>query len=214
MTLSKFEKRSLFISSSFMPKNLFYESSFTIQCILSNIIKVTTLVKTCATRFSFIDEKFMEIVCKILKIQPQCLTKSKLIERFDNRIAKRITHAIYSTLSIENHNKSFILLLIIKLEQYSMILGRLWIKKHVVLLDIINNFITFFLRYCTHLGASLFSISLNPKETKIMFKDKHEDIVLNHILKKRSDKSLDDFLGIIQKLSNKKRQLMNIFKQK
>lgn len=49
---------------------------------------------------------------------------------------------------------------------------------------------------------------------KIISKAKYEDIVLNHMLKKGSDKSLDDFLGITQNLSNKKRYLINVSKWK
>ena len=41
-----------------------------------------------------------------------------------------------------------------------MILGRLWMKKHGVLLDIINNSITFFPRYCKHFEALLSLIPL------------------------------------------------------
>lgn len=48
----------------------------------------------------------------------------------------------------------------------------------------------------------------------MIFKAKYKDIVLNKILKKRFDKNLDNFLNIIQKLSNKKKRLINIFNQK
>ena len=62
-----------------MPKNSFYKCFLTIQCTLGNKIKVTTLVDPCAAGFGFINEKFIKIVCKKLEIQPQCLTKPKLI---------------------------------------------------------------------------------------------------------------------------------------
>ena len=62
-----------------MPKDLFYESLFTIQYILENKIIATTLANTCATRYGFIDEKFAEIVYQILEIEPQCLIKPKQI---------------------------------------------------------------------------------------------------------------------------------------
>lgn len=41
---------------------------------------------------------------------------------------------------------------------------------------------------------------------------KYKDIVLNHILKKSSNKNLDNFLSNIQKLLDKKNQLINISK--
>lgn len=106
-----------------MLENLFYESLSIIQCILRNKNKTTTLVNTYATKFGFIDKKFMKIVCKTPKIQLQCLPKLKLISGFDSRVAKFITDAIYPTLSMRNHSKSLAFLLIIKLKQYFMILG-------------------------------------------------------------------------------------------
>ena len=95
-----------------MPKNLFCESSFTIQCILRNKVKATTLADTCATRYGFINEEFLETVCQILEIEPQCLIKHKQKQRFDGRTAKSITYTIYHTLTVGTHTESFILLLI------------------------------------------------------------------------------------------------------
>ena len=115
---------NLFISSSFMPKNLFYKSFLTIQCILGNKIKATILIDTCATRFGFINEKFAEIVYKKLEIQPQRLTKPKPIQRFDNKVAYPVTYAIYLMLFVENYIKSLAPLLITKLGYHSIILGR------------------------------------------------------------------------------------------
>ena len=150
-----------------MPKNLFCENPLTIQCTLGNKIKVTILIDTCATRFGFIDKKFAEIVCKKLEIQPQCLTKPKPIQRFDGRAARPVTHAIYPTLSVGNHIESLAPLLITKLGQHPMILGRPWMKKHGVLLDMIHDSITFSPGFCTHLGTSLSPIPPKPiEETK------------------------------------------------
>ncbi len=63
-----------------MPKNLFYKNPLIIQCILGNKIKAAILVDTYAIGFGFIDKKFVEIVCKKLEIQYQCLTKPKPIQ--------------------------------------------------------------------------------------------------------------------------------------
>ena len=106
-----------------MPEDLFCKSPLTIQCILGSKIKETILVHIYATGFGFIDKKFAEILCKKLEIQPQCLTKPKPIQGFDNRAAQPVTHAIYPTLSVENHIKSLVFLLITKLGQHLMILG-------------------------------------------------------------------------------------------
>lgn len=82
---------------------------------LDNKIYVKTLIDMCATRSGFIDKKFAKIVCKKLEIQPQRLTKPKLIQGFDSRAAKPITHAIYPMLSLGKHTESLALLLITKL---------------------------------------------------------------------------------------------------
>ena len=112
----------MFVSLLFMLEDLFYKSFLTIQCILSNKIKTTTLVDTCPTGFGFINKKFAEIVYTRLEIQLPCLTKLKPIQAFDGRAAWPKTHAIYFILSIENYNKSLALLLITSLGQHSMIL--------------------------------------------------------------------------------------------
>ena len=106
-----------------MPKNLFCESLFTIQCTLGNKIRATTLADTCATGYGFIDEEFAETVCQVLEIEPQCLVKSKQIQGFNGRAAKLITHAIYPILIVGDHTESLALLLITKLGNHPMILG-------------------------------------------------------------------------------------------
>ena len=51
-----------------MSKDLFYESSFTVQCILGNKINAIILVDTYAIRYGFIDGKFTEIIYQTLKM--------------------------------------------------------------------------------------------------------------------------------------------------
>ena len=93
------------------------------QCILENKIRDTTLVDTCATGYGFINEKFAETVCQVLEIELQRLIQLKQIQEFDGRAAKRITHAIYPTLTAGAHTESFAPLLITKLRNHFMILG-------------------------------------------------------------------------------------------
>lgn len=89
------------------------------------------------------------------------------------------------------------LLLISKLGQYPIILCHLWIKKYEVLLDIINNFIIFLLKYYIHYDTSLFFILLKAKRIKTNLEIKHKDKVLNYILIRRLDKNIYSFLRII-----------------
>ena len=97
-----------------------------------------------------------------------------------------------------------------------MILGRFWMKKHVVLLDMIYNFITFFLGFYTYLVTFLSPIlSKLIKEIKKISKAKRQqDITLNRILKKDSIEKLDGFLKTTKKIVKKKERLANAFKQK
>lgn len=57
------QEKNLFVLLLFMPEDFIYKSSFTVQCEIGNKISEIILVDTCATRYSFIDEKFTEIVC-------------------------------------------------------------------------------------------------------------------------------------------------------
>ena len=87
-------------------------------------------------------------------------------------------------------------------------------KKHGILLDMINDFIIFSLGYYTHLGAPLFPIPPKPEGTEIIPKARQQDIFLNRILKRGLDENLDDFMKTPQKISNKKRRLISASKQK
>ena len=69
-----------------------------------------------------------------------------------------------------------------------MIFGYPWMKRYGILLDIINNSIIFFLRYCMYLGVLLFPIFLKQEKTKTIFKARKQDIFPNRILKKGSSR--------------------------
>lgn len=58
-------------------------------------------------------------------------------------------------LFIGNYIKNLVFFHITKQRQYYMILGRPWVKKHKVLLDIVKYTILFSLRYYLHLSAFL-----------------------------------------------------------
>lgn len=73
------KKKSLIISLFFILKDLFYKNSFGLQYTLRNKIMATLLVNIYATRYSFINKKFVEIVYQVFEIEPQCLTKPKQI---------------------------------------------------------------------------------------------------------------------------------------
>ena len=173
----------------------------------------TTLVDTCATGYGFIDEEFAETVCQDLEIEPQRLIKPKQIQGFDGRAAKPITHAIYPTLTVGTHTESLAPLLITKLRNHPMILGRPWMKKHGVIIDMTNNSLAFWPGHCTHIGAtSLLSPPSLPTETAAVRIE--EDITPRKMIKRGSKEDITDFLQTPNKLSSKKKRQINKSKRK
>ena len=85
---------------------------------------VKILADTCTTRYGFIDEKFEEKVCQVLELLSQRLIKPKQIQRFDNRAAKLITHAIDQTLTISIYTENVAPLVSTKLRNYPITLGQ------------------------------------------------------------------------------------------
>lgn len=73
-------------------------------------------------------------------------------------------------------------------------------NKHKVLFNIINNSITFFLRYYTHPGALSFPVlTISTKKTKIIPIVTHQDVFSNQILKKGLPEKIDNFLKTPEK---------------
>ena len=114
----------------------------------------TILADTCATGYGFIEEEFAETVCQVLEIELQRLIKPKQIQGFDGRADKPITHAIYPTPTVGTYTESLTPLLIIKLGNHPMILGRPWMKKHGIIIDMTNNSLAFWLGHYTHIGVT------------------------------------------------------------
>ncbi len=85
-----------------------------------------------------------------------------------------------------------------------MIFGCPWIKKHGVLLDMINNCILFSLEYCSHLKVFLVPIPTMPTaEIEIISIATQQNILPNQILKRGLAEKIDNFLKILEKISKK-----------
>ena len=96
-----------------------------------------------------------------------------------------------------------------------MIFGCPWIKKQRVLLDIINDCISFSPEYYSYPGAPLVPILTMPiAETEIISMATQQDILPNQILKKSLIEKIDDFLKIPEKISDKQKWLINVSKRK
>ena len=72
-------------------------------------------------------------------------------------------------------------------------------KKHKVLLNIINDFITFLLIYYTNPKALSFSVFTMPiRDTKIIPMALQKDVLPNQSLKKSLVKKIDKFSTILK----------------
>ena len=91
-------------------------------------------------------------ICKVLQILFMKLAKLKSIKRFNGRPAKPITHMIYPTLTVQGHTKLLVLLLMTQLGQHLIILGKSWICRYSVILDMSCNKLGFWPDHCEHSG--------------------------------------------------------------
>lgn len=107
--------------------NLFTDKALVILCILRSKkqIQLIFLLDTSAIGIAFIDEAITCTVCKKLEIFFIKLAKSKPFKKFDSRLVIPITHAIYPILTMQNYIKQLALMLMTKLGQYLIILGKL-----------------------------------------------------------------------------------------
>ena len=105
----------------------FVKRSLIISCILffdNNQHKLETLIDIDAIEYAFIDRQIAQLVCDMLHMKSVSLLKSKSLIEFDDRHASSITHVIYLKLTIELHFELTALLLIIDLNNHSIILEK------------------------------------------------------------------------------------------
>jgi hypothetical protein len=104
---------------------LFDDKSVIVNCILESEYKTRAMIDNDCTDYSFIDTDVAHQVCEVLKISLLKLNKSREVKSYDERRDKNITHAIYSSMTIQNYIKSSISMMIIKFDQHSIILRKL-----------------------------------------------------------------------------------------
>jgi len=129
VTSIKDAMEDVLISSTTSSSNDFFASEpLTTECVLSSneiSYSLKSLIDTEAAGYSFIDELTAQNVCDHLQIESLSLTKPKSIRGFDDHYAKKlITHAIYPNLTVQDHMKRFAPMLITRLSQHQMILGK------------------------------------------------------------------------------------------
>jgi len=167
VTFIKDMMKDVLISSTTSSSNdLFVSKSLTTECVLSSneiSYSLKSLIDTEAADYSFIDELIAQNVCDHLQIKSLSLIKLKSIREFDDHYAKKlITHAIYSNLTVQDHMKRFISMLITRLNQHQMILEKTWMNKTEITIDMRNDCLQFS-DSKTHIDASSISLSVIKK---------------------------------------------------
>ncbi len=167
MTFIKDAMKDVLISSTTSSSDDFFVlKSLTTECVLFSdeiSYSLKSLIDTEAADYSFIDELIAQNVCDHLQIESLSLIKLKSIRRFDDHYAKKfITHAIYSNLTVQDHMKRFVFMLITRLSQHQMILEKTWMNKIEVTIDMRNDHLQFS-DSKSHINASSISLSVIKK---------------------------------------------------
>jgi hypothetical protein len=106
--------------------SLFDDKSVIVECTLEldNEYIIKAMINNDCTDYSFIDTDIAQQVCEALEISFFKLNKLREVKSYDERRNKDIIHAIYSFMIIQNHIESSISMMIIKLDQHSIILSK------------------------------------------------------------------------------------------
>jgi len=109
--------------------DLFDFKSFIVDIILNSLKKIfrfLALIDTEVNDMTFIIESLMSELCECFDIQSILLSKSKLIQLYDEiSDQKLITHALYTLIMIQEHKNEMMLLLITRLDQHKIIIENL-----------------------------------------------------------------------------------------
>jgi hypothetical protein len=102
---------------------LFDDKSVIVDCILDfkDEYRIKAMIDNECIDYSFIDIDIAHKVCESLKIEFLQLNKLREVKNYDERRNKNIIHVIYSFMIIQNHTENCILMMIIKLDQHSII---------------------------------------------------------------------------------------------
>jgi len=126
-----------------MSDDSFDFKSFTVDVILNSLEKIFrsfALINTEVTDMIFIDESLMSELCECFDIQSISLSKSKSIRSYDEiSDRKSITHALYTSIMIQEHKNKMMFLLITCLDQHKIIIENLWLKRNQILINSAND---------------------------------------------------------------------------
>jgi hypothetical protein len=106
--------------------SFFDDKSIIVECILEldNEYNIKAMIDNDCIDYSFIDIDIAHRVCEVLNISSSKLNKSREVKKYDERRNKNIIHVIYSFMTIQDHTKNSIFMMIIKLDQHFIILKK------------------------------------------------------------------------------------------
>ncbi len=180
-TESEFKSKKLVISSTIIEvkiislynldeillKDNYFDKLFLIDALLisqNESFSLCSLIDSDSAVYTIIHINLVDRVCKELKIQSISLTKEKLIKEYDEKISKKtIIHKILSNLIIESHKKLTVSMLIADINHHEVILGKSWMNKNEILLNMQIDVIVFLNQLNTFI--SIFLISFNSKHS-------------------------------------------------
>ncbi len=119
--------------------------SFIVDIILSNLEKIfrsLALINIKVTDMMFINNSLISEICECFNIQSISLFKSKSIHSYDKTLDRRsIKHALYISVTIQEHKNEMMSLLITHLDQHKIIIDNFWLKRNQILIDSANDWL-------------------------------------------------------------------------
>ena len=105
---------------------------------------IQVLVDTGCTAYGLIHTSLVPEVCETLGIEPMKLVKPKRIRGYNGQISKSsITHALHPGLTIQGHRETTMPLLIADIGPHAIILGKPWMNRRGLQLDMKTDTIRF-----------------------------------------------------------------------
>ncbi len=116
---------------------------FIVNVILSSLEKIfrfLALINIKVTDMTFINDSLISELCERFDIQSISLFKSKSIHSYNKTLNRRfITHALYISVTIQEHKNEMMSLLITCLDQQKIIIDNFWLKRNQILIDSAND---------------------------------------------------------------------------
>jgi transposase InsO family protein len=168
-----------------------------VKPIRLGLTETNGLLDTGATGGSYISEDCAQLVCDQNGIAPIYLSRPKPVIGYNGKPGKPITQAIYPKLDIQGHIDN-VLLYITQLHR-PVILGKSWMAKHGVVLDLTDDSIQFKEGVCQH---SQRKQKPEPDDSAVLLNQPERQ---NKVFKPRAilrrPANQEDFTGLSRKLN-------------